>query len=48
MVNPTIVAERAVEVPQGRPLTLKYRVVVFDGALPAALVRQLSSSWRDS
>jgi hypothetical protein len=46
MINPTIVAEKAYDVPQGKTLTLKYRTVVFDGALPTDLVRQLSSSWR--
>ena len=46
MVNPTIVAERAYEVPQGQTLTLRYRVIVFDGALPSALVGRLSGDWR--
>jgi Family of unknown function (DUF6807) len=48
MVNPTVVAERPVDVAQGKTLTLKYRVVVFDGALPTGLVRQLSSNWKNS
>jgi len=48
MVNPCIVAEKAVEVPQGKPLTLRYRVITFDGALPLPLVKQLSANWRTS
>jgi len=46
MVNPTIVSAKAVEVPQGKTLTLKYRVVVFDGALPVPLVQRLNAEWR--
>ena len=47
MVNPTVVtADKPVEVAQGKPLTLKYRVVAFDGALPTALVQRLSAEWR--
>jgi hypothetical protein len=48
MVNPCIVAERAVDVPQGQPLTLRYRVIVFDGALPVDLVGRLAESWRSA
>ena len=48
MVNPTIVAERPVEIPQGRMLVLKYRVIVFDGAPQAELINQLSNAWRKS
>ena len=46
MINPCIVAEKALTVDGGRPLTLRYRVIVFDGPLPGALVRQLSAEWR--
>jgi hypothetical protein len=46
MINPCIVAEKPLTVDGGRPLTLRYRVIVFDGPLPGALVRQLSAEWR--
>lgn len=46
MINPTIVADKLVEVSAGKPLTLKYRVIVFDGALPVQLVERLSAEWR--
>ena len=46
MINPCIVAENPLTVDGGRPLTLRYRVIVFDGPLPGALVRQLSAEWR--
>ena len=36
MVNPCIVAAKPVTVASGRPLTLRYRVIVFDGRDPGA------------
>ena len=48
MINPCIVARAPLTVPGGRPLTLRYRVIVFDGPLPGALVRDLSAEWRRS
>jgi len=46
MVNPCIVAEKPVLIPSGRPLTLRYRVILFDGTLPAPLVRDLAADFR--
>jgi hypothetical protein len=46
MVNPTLAAAKPVEVPQGQTLTLRYRVMVFDGAVPTPAINQLSSTWR--
>lgn len=46
MVNPTLAADKAVEVAAGQTLTLRYRVIVFDGAVPTNVVGQLSSAWR--
>jgi hypothetical protein len=46
MINPCIVADKPITLEAGRPLTLRYRVIVFDGPLPGSLVRQLSADWR--
>jgi hypothetical protein len=46
MINPSIVANGPFEVPQGRDLTLRYRVVTFDGALPDRLIADLSKQFR--
>jgi hypothetical protein len=48
MINPCLVAGAPLTVASGRPLTLRYRVVVFDGPLPGPLVRDLSAEWRRS
>jgi hypothetical protein len=46
MINPCIVAKGPFEVPQGQSLTLRYRVVTFDGALPDRLINDLSKQFR--
>ena len=46
MINPCIVSGKPVTVENGRALTLRYRVIVFDGPVPGPLVRQLSAEWR--
>ncbi|MDP2998822.1 MAG: PmoA family protein, partial [Bryobacterales bacterium] len=46
MVNPCIVAQGPVTVKEGTPLTLRYRVVVHDGATPTALLNTLAKEWR--
>jgi hypothetical protein len=46
MVNPCIVAPGAVELKKGRPLVLKYRVVVHDGAEPTELLNELAEEFR--
>jgi hypothetical protein len=48
MINPCIVAAQPVTVAPGKALELRYRVILFDGQVPDALVRQLSSEWRRS
>lgn len=46
MLNPCIVAPSALTLKAGQPLRLRYRVVAFDGALPKALLNELSSDWQ--
>ena len=46
MVNPCIVATTPVTVAAGRPLTLRYRVITFDGPVPVGLVRDLAAEFR--
>jgi len=46
MINPSIVAQGPVTVKAGTPLTLRYRVVVHDGATPTALLDTLAKEWR--
>ena len=46
MINPCIVADKPLNVASGRALTLRYRVILFDGPVPVPLVRQLSAEWR--
>lgn len=40
LLNPCIVAPSDVSIPVGEPLILRYRVVLFDDAVPAALLNQ--------
>lgn len=40
LLNPCIVAPSDVAIPAGKPLILRYRVILFDGAVPAALLNQ--------
>lgn len=46
MLNPCIVAPDKVVLKAAEPLVLCYRVVAFDGAAPAELLRELSEDWR--
>jgi len=46
MINPCIVAEKAVTVKEGQPLALRYRVVVHDGATPRETLEELAREWR--
>lgn len=48
MINPCIVAQHAVTAPQGKALTLRYRVVAFDGPPVPAALNDLSADWRRS
>jgi hypothetical protein len=48
MINPCIVAGKPVTVPSGATLTLRYRVIVFDGEVPVPLVRDLARDFRGS
>jgi hypothetical protein len=47
MINPCIVAPGEVRLAAGKPLTLRYRVVTFDGKLPATTLNQLAAEWAD-
>jgi hypothetical protein len=46
MVNPCIVSAKPVTIPSSRQLTLRYRVITFDGAVPVPLVRDLAADFR--
>lgn len=46
MVNPCIVAQGEVKLAAGKPLRLRYRVVVHDGPPPVALLEKLAAEWR--
>jgi hypothetical protein len=48
MVNPCIVAPGPVELKQGQPLRLCYRLVVHDGPVPSDLLKTLTAEWRKS
>jgi hypothetical protein len=48
MINPCIVNGGPVNVARGQSLTLRYRVVVFDNAIPTDLINQLSREFRAS
>jgi hypothetical protein len=46
MLNPNMAAVGPYTIKTEAPLTLRYRVVVHDGATPADLVNRLSDEWR--
>jgi hypothetical protein len=46
LVNPCIAAPAAVERKAGELLRLRYRVIVHDGPVPAALIDGLARAWR--
>ena len=46
MLNPNMAAVGPYTIKKETPLTLRYRVVVHDGATPATLVNTLSDEWR--
>jgi hypothetical protein len=45
MINPCITAPGEVVIKAGEPLTLRYRVVAWDGALPREQLTSLAQSW---
>ena len=45
-LNPCISAVQPVDIPAGKPLTLRYRAVAFDGVFPAGMLDQMSTAWR--
>jgi hypothetical protein len=45
MLNPSIVAPASVKLSAGKPLTLRYRVVAFDGPTPSAKLDRLASEF---
>lgn len=45
LVNPCIVAPSELKLPAGAPLVLRYRVVAFDGPVPAGALDRLASEW---
>jgi hypothetical protein len=47
MINPCIAAPGPFKMPAGEPLVLRYRMLTFDGPLPAAKVQQLAADFRD-
>ena len=46
MINPCIVAPGEVKLAARKTLVLRYRVVTFDGALPASTLNALAKEWR--
>ncbi len=48
MINPCIVAPGPVNLKEGKPLHLRYRVIVHDGPTPVELLKSLSSEWRQN
>lgn len=46
MLNPCIVAPAALELKQGNPFELRYRVIAFDGDAPAEKLNQLAAEFR--
>ncbi len=45
-LNPCIAAPRAIEIPAGKPLTLRYRAVTQDAAFEPELLNSLAAEWR--
>jgi Family of unknown function (DUF6807) len=45
-LNPCISAAQPVQIPAGKPLTLRYRAVAFDGVFPAGMLDQMAATWR--
>jgi hypothetical protein len=47
MLNPCIVAPKAVTIKANMPMVLRYRVVVHDGQTPRALLNKLAKDWAE-
>ncbi len=45
MINPCIVAPAEVHLQKQNPLVLRYRVVTFDGPVPAGLLNDAAAEW---
>jgi hypothetical protein len=45
-LQPAIMAQAPVNVPKGQMLSLRYRVALFDGEVPTALLNKLAAEWR--
>jgi Family of unknown function (DUF6807) len=45
-LNPCITAAQPVQIPAGKPFTLRYRAIAFDGPFPAGLLDQMATAWR--
>lgn len=45
MINPCIVADGPVTLKEGRPLELRYRLIVHDGPPPRELLAKLAAEW---
>ena len=45
-LQPAIMAQAPVNVAKGQPLALRYRVALFDGEVPTALLNKLAAEWR--
>jgi hypothetical protein len=46
MINPCIVAKQPVRLPAKTPFHVRYRLIVYDGAMPGELVKELNREWR--
>ena len=47
-IQPSIVTYGEYKIPNGQPLTLKYRVVAYDGEFSGDRLNQLSAEWRNA
>ena len=45
-LNPCIAAPAAIQMPAGKPLTLRYRAVAIDGPFPAGMLNDMAAAWR--
>ena len=47
MINPCIVAPKDVLITAAAPLSFKYRVLAWDGAIPREQINQLAKEWAE-
>ena len=45
MINPCVIAPAELRLPKLKPFVLRYRVVIFDGPVPAGLLNDKAAEW---